>query len=345
MIHIDGSFGEGGGQVLRTSLAMSLVTGKPFLIKNIRAGRRKPGLMRQHLTAANAASEIGKAEIKGNSIGSGELFFSPVTVDAGDYLFSVGTAGSCTLVLQTILPSLLLAKNSSRVVLEGGTHNPYAPPFDFLVKAFLPLINKMGPEVTSVLERPGFYPAGGGRFTVNVKPTRSLNKIDLSARGRVINQRAIAKTAKLPISIANRELKILKDKLNMAREDLIAEDVTGSMGPGNILTVEIESENITEMFTGFGERGVTAEKVANKTVTLVQKYLNSKVPVAGYLADQLLIPMALAGGGKFRTLTPSRHTLTNIEVLKQFLDIDVSIDQYDENACEIKINGQPYTMK
>src|SRR5512138_2046230 len=163
MITIDGSQGEGGGQILRSALALSLVTGKPFRIENIRARRQKPGLMRQHLTAVNAAVEIGAAHVSGNTVGSSELTFAPTALRSGEYHFVVGTAGSCTLVLQTVLPALIIAEGSSEIRLEGGTHNPAAPPFDFLAGAFLPLLNRMGPDVRAALERPGFYPAGGGR--------------------------------------------------------------------------------------------------------------------------------------------------------------------------------------
>ena len=142
MLTIDGSFGEGGGQILRTSLALSLVTGKPFRIGNIRAGRKNPGLLRQHLTAVNAATEISRAEVTGAAIGSRELTFAPGSVVSGNYAFAVGTAGSTTLVLQTVLPALLVASGKSKLILEGGTHNPFAPPFDFLEKAFLPLVNR-----------------------------------------------------------------------------------------------------------------------------------------------------------------------------------------------------------
>ena len=161
---VDGSKGEGGGQVLRTALALSLVSGQPFRIDRIRAGRAKPGLMRQHLTAVRAAAAIGQARVSGDHIGSTELAFTPSRVAGGDYTFAVGSAGSATLVLQTVLLPLLLARESSRLTLEGGTHNPWAPPFDFLTRAFLPLVNRMGGRARASLIRPGFYPAGGGRL-------------------------------------------------------------------------------------------------------------------------------------------------------------------------------------
>ena len=339
MITIDGSYGEGGGQILRTSLALSLVTGKPFSIRNIRAGRKKPGLMRQHLTAVNAAAEIGLAALEGNRIGSLAFTFEPEMIKPGNYHFAIGSAGSCTLVFQTILPALIIAGEPSEIMLEGGTHNPFAPPFDFLERAFLPVINRMGPRVDAVLEKPGFYPAGGGRFRVSINPA-GLNRLDLLERGNIINQTVRASVANLPVSIANRELKVIREKLEWGGELLEAVEVENSKGPGNILIVEIESENITEVFTGFGEKGVSAEKVAKRAVKSVQEYLAFNVPVGRYLADQLLIPMALAGGGKFRTLSPTKHTITNAEVIKKFIDVEIAMNEYDQNRWEIEIwNG------
>ena len=339
MVTIDGSYGEGGGQILRTSLALSLVTGKPFAMHNIRAGRRKTGLMRQHLTAVNAAAEIGRAAIEGNRIGSQAFTFEPEKIKPGNYHFTIGSAGSCTLVFQTILPALIIADQPSEIILEGGTHNPFAPPFDFLEKAFLPVINRMGPRVEAVLEKPGFYPAGGGRFRVSINPA-GLNRFDLLERGNIIHKTARACVANLPVNIANRELKVIRDKLEWDREGLKAVEVENSQGPGNILILEVESDNITEVFTGFGEKGTSAEKVAKRAVKSVREYLALNVPVGRYLADQLLIPMALADGGKFRTLSPTQHTTTNIEVIKKFLDVEIAVREYDQNKWEIKIwNG------
>lgn len=338
-IEIDGSYGEGGGQILRTSLAMSLVTGKPFRIDKIRAGRKKPGLMHQHLTAVSAAAQVSQAEVKGNAISSQELCFAPKVVKSGQYRLKVGTAGSCALVLQTVLPALLTADGESELVLEGGTHNPYAPPFDFLARVLLPIVNRMGPKITASLERWGFYPAGGGKFSVSIEPAETLLQIDLLERGKIRRQMARAVVAQLPREIGRRELKVIRDKLSWDWHCLRVEEVTNSRGPGNILSVEIESEHITEVFTGFGERGVPAEQVADRTVKAVQEYLAADVPVGRYLADQLLIPMALGGGGIFRTLPLSRHTTTNIEILKQFLDVKITASQLRNDIWEIEIKS------
>jgi RNA 3'-terminal phosphate cyclase (ATP) len=337
MIVIDGSLGEGGGQVLRTSLALALVTGQPFRIEKIRTGRRKPGLMRQHLTAVNAAAEIGGADVEGAHIGSQLLAFYPRAVKPGRYHFAVGTAGSCTLVLQTVLPALLTAGSASELVLEGGTHNPYAPPFDFLERAFLPLMGKMGPKISASLQRTGFYPAGGGRFTVSIEPIARLARLDMSERGQIIVRSAQATVAKLPRSIAERELKVVRDRLDWDEACCsVAESVT-SPGPGNILCIEIACEHVTEIFTGFGELGVSAEKVAHDTVREVEAYLAAGVPVGHYLADQLLLPMALAGGGSFRTLAPSRHMTTNAEVIRQFLPVGIAMRELANNDWEIRV--------
>jgi len=339
MITIDGSYGEGGGQILRTSLALSLVTGKPFSISNINAGRKKPGLMRQHLTAVNAAAEIGEASIEGNRIGSMAFTFEPETIKPGNYSFAIGSAGSCTLVFQTLLPALMTADGPSEVLLSGGTHNPFSPSFDFLQKAFLPVVNRMGPKVEAELEKAGFYPAGGGSIKVSVHPA-TLKRMDLLERGNIINKTASAAVANLPAKIANRELKVIRDVLEWDRTQLKVIEIENSQGPGNVLTVKIESENITEVFTGFGQKSVSAEKVANRTAKSVQEYLSGGMPVGKYLADQLLIPMVMAGGGKYRTLSPTKHTMTNIEVIKKFMDVEIDIKECDQHQWEIEIwNG------
>jgi RNA 3'-terminal phosphate cyclase (ATP) len=339
MITIDGSFGEGGGQILRSSLALSLVTGKPFCIQNIRARRSRPGLMRQHLTAVCAAMDVGQAEVKGADVGSTFIEFVPRTVRAGDFHFAVGTAGSATLVLQTILPALLVADQPSRLVLEGGTHNPYAPPFDFLSEAFLPVIETMGPKVRAELERPGFYPAGGGRFTVQITPVPRLQGIERTQRGELCHCGARALVARLPASIGERELTTLRRELPLADEGWRVEEVTNSLGPGNALMVKVVHQEATEVFVGFGERRVSAETVAQRAAKQVKRYVAAEVPVGPYLADQLIVPLALAGQGKFRTVNLSRHTKTNLAVVQQFLDVEFTQEEIGNDAVEIGIRS------
>ena len=218
MIIIDGSQGEGGGQILRTSLALSLVTGQPFRLEQIRAGRQKPGLLRQHLTAVEAAKTVAVAEVIGAVLGSQTLEFRPGAVTPGNYRFAVGTAGSATLVLQTILPPLLTANGTSTLTLEGGTHNPFAPPFDFLAHCFVPLIRRMGPTIELELLRPGFFPAGGGKFHARIEPVKQLARFDLLERGTVRQRQARAIISKLPAQVADRELAVVREQLGW-RED------------------------------------------------------------------------------------------------------------------------------
>lgn len=342
ILTIDGSQGEGGGQVLRSSLALSLVTGRPLVIENIRAGRKKPGLMRQHLTAVNAAVEVSHAEADGVAVGSNRLRFQPGKVAAGNYTFSVGTAGSATLVLQTVLPALLLADTESTLTLEGGTHNPFAPPLDFLTKAYLPLINQMGPQVDVQPIRPGFYPAGGGQFIVRIQPDRQLGRLEIMERGEIRARRIRALVANLPRKIAERECEAIAKKTGWDEECFTTEEVRGSRGPGNIVLIELESENLTEVFTGFGEINVRAETVAMRVLDEARAYLAAGVPVGKHLADQLMLPLGIgahlgSGGGMFRTMALSLHATTHIDILRRFLDINAQVEQNGRDDCVVRI--------
>jgi RNA 3'-terminal phosphate cyclase (ATP) len=313
MLTIDGSRGEGGGQIFRTSLTLSLVTGTPFRIERIRAGRAKPGLMRQHLTALEAAAAVGDAEVDGAVVGGQEVVFRPKRLRPGTYRFAVGTAGSAGLVLQTILVPLVLARAPSRLTLEGGTHNPAAPPFEFLTEALLPLLRRMGADVDARLERAGFYPAGGGRMTIDVTDRGSLGALHLVRRGRTVRRRARALVSRLSRQIADRELALIRSRLGWDGEELEAVVLSeGMAGPGNVVLLSIESEQVVEVFTGFGEIGVRAEAVAERVAEEARRYLAADVPVGPHLADQLLLPMALAGGSAFRTVPLSRIDVTPV---------------------------------
>ena len=326
MLTIDGSQGEGGGQILRTSLALSLVTGQPFRLEHLRAGRQKPGLLRQHLTAVEAARAVGGAEVLGAELGSQTLEFRPGKVTPGDYRFAVGTAGSATLVLQTILPPLLTASGVSTVMLEGGTHNPFAPPFDFLARCFAPLIERMGPRLEFNLVRPGFFPAGGGKFLARIEPVNSLTRLDLPERGAIRQRRAWALLSKLPTQVGDRELATVREQLGWTAEECQVESVANPIGPGNALLLEIEAEQVTGVFSSFGERGRTAEQVAHEAADAASTWLAAEVPVDEHLADQLLLPLALAGGGSFRTAKPSLHFTTNAAIIERFLPVAVRVE-------------------
>jgi RNA 3'-terminal phosphate cyclase (ATP) len=339
MLTIDGSRGEGGGQILRSSLA--LATGTPFRIERIRAGRAKPGLMRQHLTALEAATAVGGASVEGAAIGSQEVVFRPGRVRAGTYRFAVGTAGSAGLVLQTVLLPLATAGGPSALILEGGTHNPHAPPFDFLAGAFLPLLRRMGARVEARLERAGFYPAGGGRMAIEIGEALALTPLDLPTRGATLRRRARALVSRLPRQIGDRELAVVRSRLGWAADELeVVVLGEGMAGPGNVLLLEIESAHVTEVFTGFGEVGVRAEAVAEQAAQEARSYLAADVPVGPHLADQLLLPLALAGGGRFRTVPLTRHATTNIEVIRQFLQRSIDVAPVGDRTMEVTVGAE-----
>jgi len=334
MLVIDGSQGEGGGQILRSALALSLVTGRPFVLERIRAGRQRPGLLRQHLTAVQAAAALGAAQVEGAALGSQRLRFAPQAVRAGDYRFAVGSAGSALLVVQAVLPALLTAPGPSTLVVEGGTHNPSAPPFEFVARTYLPLVRRMGPAVAATLERAGFYPAGGGRVALTVTPAPALAPLTLLERGAPGPCRVRAIVANLPETIAATEVRTVVRALALPASETTAETVP-SDGPGNAVLVDVESEHLTEVFSAFGERGRPARAVAEDVVGQVRRYLAAAVPVGPHLADQLVLLLALAGGGRFRTVAPTRHLQTNVAVIRHFLDAPIALEELGRDRWEV----------
>jgi RNA 3'-terminal phosphate cyclase (ATP) len=334
-VTIDGAMGEGGGQILRTSLALATCLGRPLHIYNIRAARKHPGLQPQHLAAVRAAAQICEAQVVGAEQGSQTLTFTPAQVHAGDYHFAVGTAGSTTLVLQTILPALMLAKATSRVVLEGGTHNPLAPPFEFLHDAFLPVINRMGPSVRATLDRVGFAPRGGGRMTVEIVPVERLQPFNLVERGALLAQRAQVLLAHLPAHIAQRELAVIQRELGYDAAQMRVNYIDEAYGAGNVVNVLVQSEHISESFCAFGRPGKPAEEVAQEVVNEVRQYLQTAATTGVHLADQLLLPMAMAGSGSFTTLALSRHTQTNAAVIEIFFGRKIQFEQIGEQVWQV----------
>jgi RNA 3'-terminal phosphate cyclase (ATP) len=350
---IDGSHGEGGGQILRTALALSAITGKPFRIVNIRANRPKPGLRRQHRTAVVAAAAVCNAHVTGAEVDSRAVTFEPGPIVPRHFHFDVGSAGSTMLVLQTILPPLMIADQPSTIELIGGTHNVGAPPFPFLQKAFLPLLARFGPRVDLRLDRAGFAPRGGGRAIVRVTPAAKLARVDLLTRGPLRRLLATATIAGLPRDIADRELRTAAGLLDLHPGQLHIDELSADQGPGNLFTIEVESEHVTEVFTAFGQRGVRAEDVARDAATQFQRYLahgdlGRAVPVppafvpaavGEHLADQLLLPMALAGGGGFTTDALSLHTTTNIDTIRKFLDVPIETIERPGRRRLVRVGG------
>jgi RNA 3'-terminal phosphate cyclase (ATP) len=296
--------------------------------------------MRQHLVAVRAAAELGAAEVSGAEVGSREIVFRPSRAAApGAYAFDIGSAGSTTLVLQTLLPALIGASGPSSLVIRGGTHNPMAPPFDFLARAFLPLLARMGPKVVAHLDAPGFYPAGGGRLRVTIEPA-PLGGLELFERGAIREKRVVAAVANLPIAIARREAEEAQRVLGWEEGCTRAETLTGSAGPGNVVTISVACEHVTEVFTGFGEKGKRAEVVAGDAAREAKAWLEAGVPVGEHLADQLLLPLALGKGGAFRTVAPSLHTRTQLGLFERLLGTRSEVEEVGGGAFEVRVKGK-----
>lgn len=336
MIELDGAQGEGGGQILRTALTLSMITGLPFRLTNIRAKRPKPGLMRQHLAAVQASARICAASLSQAEAGSQTLTFSPGAIKGGDYTFTIGTAGSCTLVLQTILPALLYAEAASSVKISGGTHNSMAPPVHFLQRAYGRVLAQMGAKVDISLKRFGFYPAGGGEVVATVEPCTRLKIVELMERGERRNGFAESFVAGVPASVATRELGVIGLGMGWDEAQLLHHALPGEQGPGNALLITLEHEHATEVFAGFGEKSVRAETVAKHLLQEVRDYIASGAAVGEHLADQLMLPMALAGGGRFTTTRLSQHALTNAEVISRFLPVSFDLQEGERlSTCAI----------
>ncbi|MBK1827272.1 RNA 3'-terminal phosphate cyclase [Haloferula rosea] len=326
LIQLDG--GSGGGQMLRTALSLSMVTGQPFRMTGIRGKRRKPGLMRQHLTCVRAACEISGGTADGAEIGSTELVFRAGEVKPGSYQFAVGTAGSTSLLLQTLLPALWSCGGESSLRLEGGTLNPMAPPFEYLDAVFLPAMARMGAVAEVRLVETGFAPAGGGMIECNVKPCSGFTEIDWSDRGELVSKSIRVPVRELPLSIAGR---ILDSALAAYPcEDAVVESREPGPGRGVACLVSAEFEKACEMGVSFGQHGISAERVGKQAAKLMNNFIGSGVAVGLHLADQLLLPMALAGCGRFTTIRPDSHVPTNISVIEKFLPVKFGLSEEDK---------------
>ena len=348
---LDGSTGEGGGQILRTGLALSMVTGRPLHITRIRAGRPKPGLMRQHLACVQAAVAVGGGQVDGAELGSQTLVFTPGAVRAGDYRFQIATAGSCLLVLQTVLPALMLADGPSKVELSGGTHNPMAPPFDFLERAFAPLVRRLGVGLDLQLQRRGFYPAGGGELVAHITPasttTQPLAPVDVLERGPLHNAWGEALVPGLARNIATRELEALGQRMGWTFESgqLRQPPTRQNEGPGNALIATLEHAHVTEVFCQLGERHLSAEQVAKRLVDEVRAYQRSSGALGPHLADQWMLPLALAvwrsgRAARYTCTEVTQHTATNAQTIALGLPVRVQITPV-ERAMQVEILPAP----
>lgn len=329
MIKIDGSHGEGGGQILRSTLTLSAVLGKPVEIFNIRMGRKKPGLQPQHLTGVRAVAEICNGKLEGDELLSQRLIFTPGKIQSGDYEFDVmkikSSAGSTGMIFQQIAPVLAFGKKESNVIIKGGTHTEMAPPIDYLQEIFLPTVAKMGFHASLEVERWGWYPIGQGIVKATIQPVQGkLKTIELNERGKLKRIYGLSLVSRLPLSIAERERDHALSILRGNRPDIETKSVP-SLGTGNAFFLAAEFENSIAGFSSLGKIGKRAEKVAEEAVNEFIKFYKSDAGIEKHLGDQLIIYMALAEGKSSFTSEISSHILTNCWVMEQFLPIRFEI--------------------
>jgi RNA 3'-terminal phosphate cyclase (ATP) len=354
MRRIDGSYGEGGGQVLRTSLALSAVTGNPVEVVRIRAGRRKPGLAPQHLTGVRAAAKVCHADLSGAQLKSQELSFTPRSAPvAGTYTFDVaqaakgGSAGSVSLVLQTVLVPLSFANGPSQLTLRGGTHVAWSPPFDYLKRVYLPALAQMGFRAKANLTRWGWYPIGGGEVRAQVQPVpggrEALAGLDLRHRGNLVRARGISAASNLPRHIRQRQARTAQQVLRSHGVNVRMDEVEApSKGTGTVVFVWADFEQVAAGYTSLGERGKPAEKVAEEAALALLTFRDKDAAVDRFLADQLILPAALAHTPTvFATEQVTQHLLTNAWVVEQFGVARVEIDGEEGWPGRVTITPSP----
>lgn len=327
MIEIDGSLGEGGGQVLRSSLTLAVMTGQEMRIASIRSKRKKPGLRPQHLTAVQATAEICNAVVKGGEIGSQAVTFYPGEIRSGEYHFDIGTAGATSLVLQTILLPLSRADESSTVAITGGTHVPWSPCYHYLDLNYLPYLWKMGLDVHLRMERAGFYPRGGGQIRATIDPVEQLSPLQLIERGRLLEVRGISAVANLSRNIATRQRRQVLGQLGrrFPLNDIRVADFPAP-SPGSLILLLAEFEKSQACYFALGKKGKSADKVADEAIAEFEAFVATDGVIDQYLADQLLLPLAFASGSsEFHISQVTRHLVTNAEVIRAFMPVEINI--------------------
>lgn len=346
MIEIDGSFGEGGGQILRTALSLSCLFNKPFRIINIRKGRKNPGLMPQHLTSVNALQLLSDAVVSGDYKGSTELTFSPQAIKGGDFSFDIGTAGSTLLVLQTVIPALIRAGRRSSLVLRGGTHVPFSPSFHYVSEVFAPIIARTGVNVTVSIESYGFYPRGGGRIRAEISPANKLRPLRLPERGRILKLQGYSCAINLPLSIAERQKSAALKKISSQLPGIscpvdIEAAASNTSGTGTFIFIKAESEHSITGFTSIGERGKKAEAVGEDAAKQFIDYYRSNEALDSYLPDQIVLYLSLCGEeSTFTTCSITDHLMTNLQVIGLFHPFEWSLDGEKGGPGRVAIRGK-----
>jgi RNA 3'-terminal phosphate cyclase (ATP) len=325
IIEIDGSLGEGGGQILRTALSLSCITGHSLKLFNIRKGRKRPGLMPQHITCVNAAASISNAVVSGNEKGSSELTFVPDRIMPGDYTFDIQTAGSSSLVFQTLLPPLIMSGKPSNIRIKGGTHVPFSPTYDYISDIFLPMLLRLGIKTESSIERYGFYPKGGGEVSYRIHPVTTIAGMDLTSRGALLSVHGRSCVSNLPLSIADRQKMFVMQNLLMSDVDMQVMEVP-SYGHGTVVFLKAGYENALAGFSALGERGKPAEDVGKEAAEQFIAFHNSTACLDPHLADQIALYLSLAEeDSSFTASRITQHLITNLRVIEKFLNIRYEI--------------------
>jgi len=328
---IDGAYGEGGGQIIRTALSLAAITGKAVEITAIRSGRAKPGLQPQHLTAVQLAADICAARVDGAAVGSTRLLFVPQSpVAAGEYRRDIGTAGATALVIQTVLIPLALSGGVSHLHLTGGTHVTHAPSIDYLDVVYLPALRRLGITAELHYPRVGFFPRGGGEVLVEIAPSPGVRPHDFTTRGRLTSLTAIITTAELPPHVAERGAATVTtaiDRLGLGRQLTVVSQEKPSSGPGAAILLAAECENGHAGFIALGERGKPMERVAEEACRDFAAWWTSGAACDAHLADQLVLPLALAGAeSRLTTPTCTEHLRTVIWLVEQLLPVRCRIE-------------------
>ncbi len=340
LVELDGSFGEGGGQILRTSLALSLLTGKPFHLRNVRARRARPGLQPQHLMSVRAAADVGQAQLRGAAKDSTDLVFEPGPVVQGKYTFPIGTAGATSLVLQTVyLPLALRGDAPSEVTVIGGTHVPKSPAFHFLDTTWRAYLELLGLRIKLGMPRPGFYPRGGGILEAHIQPCPRLYGLQLEPPPRPTRATGFSAVAGLPEDIASRQARRAARRLQDRRLEVDLNEEVWPGGPGTVLAVILETAPVPTLFFSLGERGKRAERVADEAVDEALAYLKATPGVDPHSADQLVLPLALASGpSSYPVSTVTQHLITNIAVIRHFLERDIQLEGAEAGPGWVRIS-------
>ena len=341
MVELDGAYGEGGGQILRTGLALSSILKVPARVVNIRANRKNPGLKPQHVTCVRALATLSDAAVDGAEINSMEVVFEPKELRSGEFSFNVAdmkaSAGSVTLILQALLPPLLFGPGKSRVTIRGGTHVEWSPPVHYILHVFLPAVQKMGVHVRMTLNRWGWYPKGKGAVAIDVEPLQELTPVHLEERGDLKALRGLSVSSKLPMMISKRQRRRGDQLLREAGYDAqIRMFETAAACPGAVFFLWAEFDDSWAGFSTLGRRGRPAEEVAGNTVQKFLDFMNTAAAIDEYLADQLIIYTALAQGlSSFTTSRITQHLLTCIWVVEQFLPVQFQVEGEEGEAGKV----------